>query len=198
MARLALLVCGVLALAACGGDEGSSPKASGTATAQTDTSADRTKDSASPSAISGDGRYFGYVTGVKSEPLVILFDVAQTLSGEAAKRAAAEDGAVPPGQPVPNDHYERNPEQRSESLKLSSKAVVTAAPPASFLMQYVSRGARRKCEMSASAVPCTKIPLSLDRFFVAMEDLPQEQYGIPVWVTIRDGVVEKIDEQYFP
>src|SRR5262245_28621232 len=129
MARLASLVCAVLALAACGGDEGSSPEASGTTTAQTDTSADRTKGSASPPTISGDGRYFGYVTGAKREPLVILFDVAQTLSGAAANRAAAEDGAVPPGEPVPNDHYERNSEQRSESLKLSSKAAITAAPP---------------------------------------------------------------------
>ena len=33
------------------------------------------------------------------------FDPAWFLSGETANRAAAEDGAVPPGQPVPNDNY---------------------------------------------------------------------------------------------
>lgn len=33
------------------------------------------------------------------------FDPAWFLSGEAANRAAAEDGAVEPGQPAPNDNY---------------------------------------------------------------------------------------------
>jgi hypothetical protein len=198
MARLAFLACAVLALAACGGDESSSPEAPGTTTAQTDTSTERTKGSLPPPAeISGDGRYFGYVRGAKSEPHVILFDVAQTFSGEAADRAAAEDGAVPPGEPVPNDHYERNPEQDVEQLKLASDASITAAWPAGFLTGYVTREARAKCEKGAGPMPCTEVPLSLQSFFKAMKGLSADR-GIPVWVTVREGIVERVDEQYFP
>lgn len=197
MARLALLACAVLLLAACGEDDGSSPEASRPTTAQTHTSTERTKGSPPPAVISGDGRYFGYVRGAKSEPQVILFDVAQTFSGAAANRAAEEDGAVSPGEPVPNDHYERNPEQDVEQLKLASDASITAAWPAGFLTSYVSRGARAKCEKGAGPMPCTEVPLSLQSFFTAMKDLSADR-GIPVWVTIRDGVVEQVDEQYFP
>ena len=83
-------------------------------------------------------------------------------------------------------------------MKVSSKTAVTAAPPASFLMQYVSRAARRKCEMGASPVPCTQLPLSLDRFFVGVGELPEWRHGIPAWLTIDGGRVVRIDEQYFP
>ena len=197
MARLAFLVCAVLVLAACGGDKGSSPEASRTTTAQIDTSTQRTEGSPPPSKISGDGRYFGYLRGAKSESPVIVFDVAQTFSGEAANRAAEEDGVVPPGEPVPNDHYERNREQDVELLKLASDASITAAWPAGFLTGYVSRGARQKCEKGAGPMPCTKVPLSLQSFFTAMKDLSPDR-GDPVWVTLRDGIVEKVDEQYFP
>jgi len=164
---------------------------------QTDTSTNRTKGSPPPAEISGDGRYFGYLRGAKSEPPVILFDLAQTFSGEAANRAAEEDGAVQPGERVPNDHYERNPEQDVEQLKLASDALITAAWPAGFLTGYISRGARAKCEKGAGPMPCTEVPLSLKSFFTAMKDLSADR-GIPVWVTIRDGLVEKVDEQYFP
>ena len=198
MARLAFVACAVLALTACGGDEGGSPEASPTTTAQTETNGG-TKGSAPPPTISGDGRYFGYVRGAKSEPPMILFDVAQTFSGEAANRAAEEDGAVPPGEAVPNDHYERNPEQDVEQLKLAAGPSVTAAWPAGFLTRYISRGARAKCEKGAGPMPCTQVPLGLESFFkaIAMNDLSADR-GIPVWVTIRDGLVESVDEQYFP
>ena len=36
------------------------------------------------------------------------FDPALWLSGQTANRAAIEDGAIPPGETVPNDYYIRN------------------------------------------------------------------------------------------
>ena len=41
----------------------------------------------------------------KGSDYEVRFDPALFLSGEAANVAAAEDGAVPPGEPVPNDNY---------------------------------------------------------------------------------------------
>ncbi len=153
--------------------------------------------SSSPPELSGDGRYFGYVKGGTPEPPAIGFDIAQTYSGDAANKAAAEDGFVKPGEPVSNDHYERNPERRIESLKLDSSAQVTAAWPASFLMRFVTPKQQAKCEAETSAAPCLHVPIGLPVFFGAVGELDPRQ-GIPAWVTIRDGVVVRIDEQYFP
>ena len=154
------------------------------------------KGSSSP-RLSGDGRYFGYVRAADAEtrPPTISFDVAQFFFGEDAQKAAEEDGAVAPGEGVSNDHYERDRNREIHVLPLAPDVQVTAAPPASFLMSYVSRKARRKCYANSEANPC--IPLSLTTFFGAVKELDYRR-GIPVWVTIRDGFVVRIDEQYFP
>ena len=50
---------------------------------------------------------FGFVKSLepKGEGYEMAFDPAWLLSGESASRAAAEDGVVQPGEPVPNDYY---------------------------------------------------------------------------------------------
>jgi hypothetical protein len=197
MGRLALLFGLVFLAAACGSDEPSQQGAASNPVTSTASSNDEPAASGSPAELSGDGRYFGYVRAAKQEPRVIVFDVAQAFSGEAANRAAAEDGVVESGEPVPNDHYERNPAQDVEMLEVAPGASVTAAWPASFLMQYVSRGTYRKCERGAGPMPCTQVPLSLDSFFAATKDLSADR-GIPVWLTIDGSQVVRIDEQYFP
>jgi len=52
-------------------------------------------------------RLFGHIKSLtsKGDHYELRFDPAWFLSGETANRAAAEDGAVPPGEPVPNDNY---------------------------------------------------------------------------------------------
>jgi hypothetical protein len=52
-------------------------------------------------------RVFGHIKSLtaKGDHYELQFDPAWFLSGETANRAAAEDGAVPPGEPVPNDNY---------------------------------------------------------------------------------------------
>jgi hypothetical protein len=50
---------------------------------------------------------FGYVKSLtrKGDGYELRFDPATFLSGETANVAAAEDGKVEPGEPVPNDNY---------------------------------------------------------------------------------------------
>ena len=50
---------------------------------------------------------FGYIKSLeqKGAAYELKFDPAWFLSGKTANNAAAEDGAVPPGEPVPNDNY---------------------------------------------------------------------------------------------
>jgi hypothetical protein len=153
------------------------------------------KSGSSPPKISGDGRYFGYIRSASAAERTIGFDVAQFFYGESVQKAAEEDGVVQPGEPVSNDHYERDPERNVEQLKLAPGASITAAWPASSLMRYVSRGAHERCEKGAGPMPCTQVPLSLKSFFKAIDDF---DHGIPVWVTLRKGLVERVDEQYFP
>ncbi len=188
MNRLALptifLLCAAFTLTSCLGDtrEEVAPRLPGS----------------SPSELRGDGRYFGYVKGGTADPPTIRFDIAQAFFGAEANRAAAEDGVVQAGEPVPNDHYQRNPDGGTESLSLASGATVTAAWPASFLMQFVSPGERTRCrEANLESVDCTQIPVSDRVFFEALDELG-DRYGVPAWVTIRNGVVTRIDEQYYP
>lgn len=208
MTRIALLAIAVLALAACGEDKGGSPEASRTTTTMQPppppaeesypyTSPIERKGS-SPPRLAGDGRYFGYIRAADARAQTVSFDVAQFFFGDDVQKAAEQDGVVEPGEPVSNDHYERDREQDAEQLKVAPKAAVTAGWPASFLMPYVPRKAYAKCQKGASPMPCTVVPLSLDRFFKAVADLPPEHHGIPVWVTIDGGRAVRIDEQYFP
>jgi hypothetical protein len=155
-------------------------------------------DRSSPARLAGDGRYFGYVRAVdgKSQPPTISFDVAQFFFGKAVQAAAEEDGAVAPGEPVSNDHYERNPDTRAQTLALAKNAHVGAAKPVTRLTVAPDAGAR--CRSG-----CTDgIPVSLADFFASFEQEPTpgrgSAAGIPVWVTIREGLVVRIDEQYFP
>jgi hypothetical protein len=152
----------------------------------------------SPARLAGDGRYFGYIRVASADPPTIRFDVAQFFFGKSVQRAAEQDGAVNPGEPVSNDHYERNRTPKRVMLKLDDDVLVTAAPPASILMPSTSRRARIKCYAAErEGKSCSQIPLSLRRFFRAAAEV-NPRYGIPVWVTIRDRLVVRIDEQYFP
>jgi hypothetical protein len=55
----------------------------------------------------------------------VRFDPALFLSGETANRAAAEDGVVPPGEPVPNDYYIRNETKKQLTYRVPANAKVT-------------------------------------------------------------------------
>ena len=70
---------------------------------------------------------YGYVTSVtqKGREYVLRFDPALWLTGETANVAAAEDGAVRPGEPVPNDYWIRNPDHALLTYKLPANAHVT-------------------------------------------------------------------------
>ena len=55
----------------------------------------------------GEAVQFGYLKSLtkKGSSYELRFDPALFLSGQTANAAAAEDGAVKPGEPVPNDYY---------------------------------------------------------------------------------------------
>ena len=68
-----------------------------------------TKDSGDESAASDECEHdmFGHVASLTpaGDHYELKFDPAWFTSGETANKAAAEDGVVEPGEPVPNDNY---------------------------------------------------------------------------------------------
>jgi hypothetical protein len=70
---------------------------------------------------------FGYIKSLvrKGSGYELTFDPAWFLSGETANKAAAEDGVVPPGEPVPNDNYVVNEGHRLFTYNVSPDAKVS-------------------------------------------------------------------------
>jgi hypothetical protein len=79
------------------------------------------------SAAKCDGKQFGHVSSIEpgGKGYVLKFDPAMFTSGVTANTSAAEDGAVEPGQPVPNDNYVVDESHRLYTYVLPSDARVT-------------------------------------------------------------------------
>lgn len=69
-----------------------------------------------------DGVHVAHIVRVDPAAAAVTVDVVQFLTGDAAARAAAQDGAeVPP----PNDYYIRNANSRVRALPVASDAPIT-------------------------------------------------------------------------
>jgi hypothetical protein len=168
VARIAVLSCVLLVAAGCGGyDDDSSDGSAPT----------MTKPAAS--------EQFGYIRSVSTAgpTATLAFDAAEFLVGDEAQRAAEEDGAVPRGEPVPNDYYVRNPDKSTKTLRVAADAEITA----------------RRCHLCRDGQPGT-----VDDFLASFMRTAQG-YADPYrgaksqyWLTIDDGTVVAIDEQYVP
>lgn len=128
----------------------------------------------------GDGDYFGFARSVDVEAGLLGFDVAEWLTGNAALEAAAERGDE-----VTNDYYIVNDDATPLTLRLSPD------------VRLVLLDWNRCCD--ATFEP------DLEAFAAAVNEgatldaghgefTPSESY----WVTVRDGVVVRIEEQYRP
>ncbi|HEY3068803.1 MAG TPA: hypothetical protein VGJ34_00680 [Gaiellaceae bacterium] len=118
-----------------------------------------------------DGRYFGLIRSVDlaGSSGTMVFDVADLLSGEAANEYAAARGWEVP---VANDSLIANDDETSRTLPISPRARI-------LLMDW-----DRCCE-----------PVPADRDQLAAADVT---HAWGYWVTLQDGVVVKIEEQYHP
>jgi hypothetical protein len=169
MGRLALLACVSLVAVGCGGygDDSSEGSAGTTTTNQKEP------------------ERFGYIRSVSTAgpTATLAFDEAEFLTGDEAQRAAEEDGAIQPGEPVPNDYYVRNPDKSTDTLRVAADAEITA----------------RRCSLCRDGQPG-----NVDDFLASFMKSDQT-YADPYrgarsqyWLTIEDGTVVAIDEQYLP
>ena len=165
----------VVVAAACGGAE----RVSTSAVTQTVTVAEPGAGEASPRQVAE----FGYIKSLKArdDGFEMRFDPAWFLSGVTANTAAAEDGAVEPGEPVPNDDYVVNEGDRELTYVVPGDArvtVLTRAPEGSEisvaeLAQLVAGGN----------------PLGQPLF---------EPITTGFWIVVEIDTVRSLEQQYLP
>jgi hypothetical protein len=147
-----------------------------------------TKDSGGTSAAAeqcGD-RSFGHVSTLvrKGDRYEMRFDPAWFTTGVTANTAAAEDGAVEPGEPVPNDNYRVEEGHRLLTYLVPKDAHVTVltrqGDPANF-------GSTPITVAQLAELVTGKKPVEL---FEGLES--------GVWIRVNSDTVCSIEQQYQP
>ncbi len=158
---------------------GPEPDAGTAATAPPATAPSATAPSAA--AVLEDGRHPVYLTALDSTARTVEFDLIQFLTGDEA--VVAWDAAHPdePGGP-PNDYFIVNENARLRVLPLADDVTVTVP-------SFEGDG------LHAESIPFAELP---DR--LAGNPMPGEGrlWPNPFWLTVENGTVTAMDEQYIP
>jgi hypothetical protein len=170
-----LLLSLALVAAGCGGggDENAAPEPTQTSTQP------------APTPGPSPAERFGYIRSVSTAgpAATLAFDEAEFLTGDAAQKAAEEDGVVAPGETVPNDYYIRNRDQTTQTLRIANDAKITA----------------KRCPLCRHGRDGELDPFlaSFMKRRQTFADPYRGKYSL-YWLTIRNGEVAAIDEQYVP
>lgn len=183
---ISILLALALPATTCGDGETAAPSPTPTPTTITGSPSPDPSSTESPSPTPSpeleDGRHFGCIESVdiRTLPGTMVFDLAIFLTGDEANQAAAEHGGETP---VPNDYYIVNDNPRLRTLVASRDVRI-------LLLDW-----KHCCDRFFPADP--------GRFqdFLALNEYPPGNYRgkfSPYWLTVRDGVVTAIEEQYLP
>ena len=128
----------------------------------------------------GESVLFGYLKSLekKGSDYELGFDPALFLSGETANVAAAEDGAVEPGQPVPNDYFVVDEGHRLLTYKVPADAKLTV----------VALGPKN--------IPVTIEALA--KMVAGKQAAPWMPIASGFWLRARIDKVISLDQQYRP
>jgi hypothetical protein len=136
--------------------------------------------SASPALA--DGRSYGYIKSVDATNKELVFDLAQFFSGDAANKAAQEDGVIGPGESVDNDYYIRNVNPKLRIIPIAPTVIIE-------IIQWSNC-----CEHTLKP--------TLTTFAKAFPGPgPTDDFhGLDssYWLTVKNGAIVKIEEQYLP
>jgi hypothetical protein len=126
---------------------------------------------------------FGYLKSMTPQGggYKLRFDPAWFLMGETANVAAAEDGAVEPGEPVPNDNYRLDEGHRLLTYLVPANARVTVLKD--------SPDGRPITVAQLAQLVAGKNPLSRPLF---------EPLRTGFWIRVRIDTVRSLDQQYLP
>jgi hypothetical protein len=130
-------------------------------------------------------RIFGHIKSLErsGDHYLLRFDPAWFTRGAPANSAAAEDGAVEPGQPVPNDNYVVDESHRLLSYLVPETADVT----------ILTTGGTEPLYQTQSSVS------ELDRIVNGGDRRPLfEPLDSGVWIRVHVDTVCSLDQQYRP
>lgn len=158
-------------------EPGTSAPSSTTATATT------APDTTEPSGTDlEDGRHAVYLVEVDVQGRTVEFDVIQFLGGQEAEDAYyRENPDAPPGGP-PNDFYIVNENPRLRRLPVTGDVEVT-------VLDWENSYAPR-------SIPFDGLASHVDNSPVPRED--DGTWPIPVWLTVDDGRITEVEEQFIP
>jgi hypothetical protein len=126
---------------------------------------------------------FGYVSSVtqKGRDYRLRFDPAFFLTGLTATVAAVQDGAIKPGDPVPDDYYIRNPEHSLLTFKLPANAHLTVLVnlgTTKISVAYLAQALK-------VSKPCGRMRL-------------RQPCRLGFWLSYSGDTVKSLDQQYQP
>jgi hypothetical protein len=123
---------------------------------------------------------FGHISSLvrKGDAYELKFDPAWLVNGETANAAAAEDGAVAPGEPVPNDNYVVDEGHRLLTYRVPADADVT-------VLVDSPEGESISVAELAEIVGGNHAPL-------------WEPIETGFWIRVRIDTVLSLDQQYHP
>jgi hypothetical protein len=136
--------------------------------------------SASPALA--EGRSYGYIKSVDATNKELVFDLAQFFTGDAANKAAQEDGVIGPGESVDNDYYIRNVNTKLRIVPIAPTAVIE-------IIQWSNCCDHTLKPTLATFAQAFPGPGPTDDFHG-----PDSSY----WLTVKNGAIVKIEEQYLP
>jgi hypothetical protein len=146
----------------------------------------RPLDSCVPPRLAGpdipieDGKHFGYIEGITET--AVQFDSATFLTGDKANDAAIAAGAIDEGDTVPNDYFIQNEDESSGALGLSNDPRV--------VIDTIQDGLPGPAPADLAWLIC--------EFSGERPDDRVTHRDNGYWLTVKDGVVTEIEEQYVP
>ena len=170
---VALVVLMTTAVGGCGGSDQTNGAGGTPATTMPATTAGAP--TTSEPVVLADGRHPVYIKTVDPDQQTITFDLIQFFTGDAATKAAAEDGEE---SPPPNDYYIRNVNSRLRTLPVRSDAPITVN-----VLAAGSTGSATKDVAVTLAELATYFPNS---------------GTAPFWLTVDQGQVTKAAQQFLP
>jgi hypothetical protein len=129
---------------------------------------------------------YGHITSLvrAGDHYLLRLDPALLLSGVTANKAAEEDGAVEPGEPVPNDNYVVDEGHRTFAYIVPDEAKVTV---------LTNKGDPAQL----GATPVTVAELA--KIVAGTSDVElYEPLDTGVWITVDGDTVRSLDQQYKP
>jgi hypothetical protein len=134
--------------------------------------------SASPALA--EGRSFGYIKSVDAASSTLVFDLAQIFTGDAANKAAQEDGVIGPGESIDNDYYIRNVNPKLRTVPLSPAVQIS-------IIEWTNCCEHTLSPDIATFAQAFPGPGPTDDFHGPTS---------PYWLTVRNGAIVKVEEQY--